>query len=169
MVSRLARRSPTHILCDGYPDAMTIVRRRQRPLMRRRRYLCAVVGASALLAGCSGEGDGDSYGDWFSNVSNYDGEVDRTGTDPVRIEVGADDGFAFAPAAIRIDAGTSVVWEWTGMGGRHNVVARDDSFESQFHEEAGTTFEYTFDDAGLFPYYCDPHRAMGMKGGVRVE
>ena len=140
--------------------------------MRRRTYLGAVAGAMSLVAGCSGGdgGDGgDTYGDWFANVDNYDGEVDRTGTSTVRVDVGAGDGFAFAPAAVRVDAGTRVVWEWTGQGGQHNVVERDGAFASPYHTESGATYEYVFDESGLFPYYCDPHRAMGMKGGVRVE
>jgi len=141
--------------------------------MQRRAYLTAVAGSLvtgslAALAGCGGGGS-DEYGDWFSNVDNYDGEVDRTGESQVVVVVGADDGFAFEPAAVRVDDGTTVVWEWTGEGGRHNVVERGGAFESAYHEDVGATFEYTFDDAGLFPYYCEPHREMGMKGGVRVE
>ena len=141
--------------------------------MQRRAYLTAVAGSLvtgslAALAGCGGGGS-DEYGDWFSNVDNYDGEVDRTGESRVAVAVGADDGFAFEPAAIRVDAGTTVVWEWTGEGGRHNVVERGGAFESAYHEDAGATFDHSFDDPGLFPYYCEPHREMGMKGGVRVE
>jgi halocyanin-like protein len=137
--------------------------------MERRAYLAVAAGSLAALAGCSGGGGSGEYGDWFSNVDNYDGERDRTGRDRVTVVVGADDGFAFDPAAIRVDAGTTVVWEWTGRGGRHNVVERDGAFESPFYEREGATFERPFDDPGLFPYYCEPHEEMGMKGGVRVE
>ena len=143
--------------------------------MQRRAYLSVVAGSlvtgsAASLAGCGGgNGGSENYEDWFENVDNHDGEVDRTGQSEVAVAVGADDGFAFEPAAIRVDAGTTVVWEWTGEGGRHNVVERDGAFESEYHEDAGATFEHEFEDAGLFPYYCAPHREMGMKGGVRVE
>jgi len=139
--------------------------------MQRRTYLAVTGGAVAALAGCSG-GDGgsggDEYGDWFSNVDNFDGEVDRTGTAAVTVEVGADDGFAFAPAAVQVDPGTTVTWEWIGKGGRHNVVERNGAFASPYHSGEGATFEWTAGESGLFPYFCDPHREMGMKGGVRV-
>jgi halocyanin-like protein len=136
--------------------------------MERRAYLAAVVGAIGSIAGCEGGGSPE-YGDWFSNVDNYDGEVDRTGEPEIEVAVGADDGFAFEPAAIRVDVGTTVVWQWTGRGGRHNVVERDGAFSSPFHRAANATFSHAFEDPGLFPYVCEPHRHLGMKGGVRVE
>jgi len=137
--------------------------------MQRRTYLAVTAGAAAALAGCSGGGgSGDGYGDWFSNVDNYDGEVDRTGTAAVTVEVGVDDGFAFAPAAVRVDPETTVTWEWTGKGGRHNVIERDGAFASPYHSGEGASFEWAPEESGLFPYFCEPHREMGMKGGVRV-
>lgn len=135
--------------------------------MHRRHYLATLGGAVVPLAGCGG--GSEEYGNWFENVDNYDGERDRTGENQVTVAVGADDGFAFEPAAIRIDAGTTVVWAWTGEGGRHNVVERDGSFASEYYRDEGETFAQDFEAGGLFPYYCDPHREMGMKGGVRVE
>lgn len=136
--------------------------------MRRRTYVAVAAGALAGLAGCSGGSEGD-YEDWFEDVENYDGEADRTGEQRVTVRVGAGDGFDFEPAAVRVDAGATVVWEWTGAGGQHNVVARNGAFESEYYQASGATFEHTFESTGRFPYYCAPHREMGMKGGVRVE
>lgn len=135
--------------------------------MDRREFLALAAGIPAL-AGCGGGGRPDAYGDWFANVDNHDAEVDRRARDRVTVAVGADDGFAFAPAAIRVDAGTTVRWVWTGIGGRHNVVDEYGAFASDYHRESGATYEYTFEAGGLYPYFCEPHRAMGMKGGVRV-
>jgi halocyanin-like protein len=112
------------------------------------------------------------YGDWFDNVSNYEETVDRTGQQEVRVTVGAegnDGNLAFGPAAIRVDPGTTVVWEWNGKGGTHNVVAADGSFESEMTNESGFTFEHTFESAGVTKYACVPHEMMGMKGAVVVE
>jgi halocyanin-like protein len=63
-----------------------------------------------------------------------------------------------------------VVWEWTGEGGQHNVVAEDGTFDSG-DPVAGSdaTFEYTFGESGTWLYYCAPHRALAMKGAVVVE
>ncbi|WP_255149889.1 halocyanin domain-containing protein [Halorarius halobius] len=138
--------------------------------MQRRTLLAASAGTLASLAGCTGGGGGtEGYGDWFSNVENYDGELDRTGQSTVEVTVGAEGGLSFAPAAIVVDSGTTVRWTWTGKGGRHNVVERDGAFESEYHETEGATYERTFDETGVFPYFCQPHQSMGMKGGVRVE
>ena len=143
--------------------------------MHRRTFLVAgATVATAGLAGCTsggsgGSGGSDGYGDWFSDVDNYDGEVDRTGTSQVTVRVGAEDGLKFSPPAIVVDTGTTVRWTWTGQGGRHDVVARDGQFKSEYHDSEGATFEHTFEATGAFPYYCEPHRSLGMKGGVRVE
>lgn len=138
--------------------------------MHRRTFLAATAaGAAAGLAGCTSGGSSSGYGDWFGDVENYDGEVDLTGQSSVTVAVGAEDGLKFVEPAIVVDSGTTVTWEWTGKGGRHNVVERDGAFRSEYHEKEGATFEHTFESTGVFPYYCEPHRSLGMKGGVRVE
>jgi serine/threonine-protein kinase len=137
--------------------------------------------------GDSGNGNGDGSGngnggggggnvpseidDYLSGAQGYDGSIaDHTGESEVTVDVGTGgNGFGFDPAAIRIDAGTTVVWEWTGNGGAHNVVDEDGAFESDLMSEASETFEYTFEEAGNYRYYCNPHQANGMKGGVVVE
>jgi halocyanin-like protein len=119
-----------------------------------------------------GGGQQPSFDGWFEDTSNYDGVVDRTGEESPTVMVGAEGNggnFAFEPAAIRIDAGTTVVWEWTGEGSSHNVKADDDSFESEYYDSAGETFEHTFEEAGTYEYVCVPHQAQGMKGAVVVE
>lgn len=118
-----------------------------------------------------GESAVDEY---LTDTSNYDGTIaDRTGRDRVRVEVGAQGnggGFAYGPPAIRVDTGTTVVWEWTGSGGLHNVVAEDGTFNSGDPVSgSGETFRYTVEEAGTYLYFCDPHKALGMKGAVVVE
>jgi halocyanin-like protein len=112
------------------------------------------------------------YGDWFADVENYEETVDRRGQSEVTVEVGAQGNggaFAFEPAAVRVDPGTTVVFEWTGEGGQHNVVSEDgESFESELTEQAGFTFEHTFEEEGVTTYFCEPHRSLGMKGAVAV-
>lgn len=158
----------------------------------RRTFLAAAGSASTvLLAGCSGNGNGDDEpsDDEPSDESpedrartflddqdagGWDGDVaDETGQDEIVIAVGAGpNGFQFGPAGVRVDAGTTVVWEWTGQGGGHNVSsegASDFEFESERTDEEGFTFEQTFEEEGLAAYVCTPHRAQGMYGAVVVE
>lgn len=135
------------------------------------------VAVTGMLAGCGGGSDGGGGGsgdvpsevsDYISGANNYDGVADKTGSDSVTVKVGAGNGLAFGPAAVRVSTGTTVTWEWTGNGGSHNVVAKDGSFDSGDYKSSGT-FEHTFDEAGNYLYYCEPHRASGMKGAVIVE
>jgi len=111
---------------------------------------------------------------------NYEETEDLTGEDEVTVDVGAgDDGYQFDPPAIRIDQDATVVWEWTGEGGGHNVVhvpedeeeleiedatgADEPVFETDITDEEGFTFEHQFEDTGTYPYVCEPHRQQGMK------
>jgi halocyanin-like protein len=156
-----------------------------RSLRRRRLLGAAATGALGALAGCSGgAADGsagggsggeppdetDLYGGWFGGANGYDGTVDRTGRGTADVTVGADGGLAFVPAAVRVDAGTTVRWEWTGRGGQHNVVSAGGAFDyrSDLTDSPGFTFEWTFDGPGVSKYYCEPHRQLGMVGAVHV-
>jgi nitrite reductase (NO-forming) len=113
---------------------------------------------------------GGDFGGWFDDVSNFDGVVDMTGQSEVTVEVGSQangGAFGFGPAAIEIDQGTTVTWEW--VEGYHNVKAEDDSFESQMTDEVGHTFSQRFDSARTTKYVCTPHETMGMKGVIVVN
>ncbi|MUW14131.1 halocyanin domain-containing protein [Halorubrum sp. CBA1125] len=131
---------------------------------RTRRTLLSGAGSAVVvaLAGCT---DAASPGSGDDGASE---RVDRTGADTVTVTVGAGDGFAFAPKHVAVDPGTTVVWEWTGKGGGHNVVAVDGAFESALTDEAGFTFEHAFSETGLFEYVCTPHQTRGMVGSVEV-
>jgi halocyanin-like protein len=154
-----------------------------------RRTVLRGVGAVALtgvLAGCGGGGsdggDGSSGGDggddsggvpsevesYLSDANNYESVADETGSDSVTVDVGAADGLAFGPAAVRISTGTTITWEWTGNGGSHNVIAEDDTFDSGELQVSGS-FEHTFESTGAYNYFCQPHKQSGMKGAVIVE
>jgi halocyanin-like protein len=113
-----------------------------------------------------------AFGGWMSDVDNYGEVVDATGRNEVTVTVGAEGNggaFAFEPAAVQIDPGTTIVWEWTGEGGQHNVVAREGAdFESELTTEAGFRFSQSPDSEGVITYYCQPHQQLGMKGVVVV-
>lgn len=155
--------------------------------------MTAAGGASTvLLAGClgddndvdepteNGNGDDDTpegraraflddqdAGGWEGDI------VDETGQDEVVIANGAGpNGFQFDPPGVRVNSGTTIVWEWTGEGGSHNVVSEGDSdfeFESERTDEAGFTFEQSFDEEGVGLYACAAHRAQAQYGAVIVE
>ena len=142
----------------------------------RRRLLRAgagAVGVGLVGTGATGTAVAQSgpFGGWMSDVGNYEGVVDATGQEEATVEVGVEangGAYGFGPAAIHIDPGTTVRWEWTGEGQQHNVVDEAGNFESDLTSEEGFTYERTFDAAGVVKYFCRPHRGLGMKGVVVV-
>lgn len=152
--------------------------------MDRRSLLKTTVGVvvSGSVVGCTGDDGGDDgatyvpnepeYRKWFKGVSNYKGTVEARGQSEVTIDVGVQGNngyYKFGPAAIAISPGTEVTWQWTGRGGTHNVHEIDDFFDSgELVDDKGHTYQYTFDQPGIFKYVCDPHRSLGMKGAVFV-
>ena len=89
-----------------------------------------------------------------------------------RVAVG--DGLNFDPESFEISVGDTVLWEWVGNG--HNVSydesnvpagtdweGDDDSLYNEGHFHA-----HTFEDAGEYEYYCQPHRSSGMVGNFTV-
>jgi halocyanin-like protein len=155
--------------------------------MNRRDFLRTAGGASVAAAAATGsaaaqeegggEGGGNVQPDWGGYLDGVDGGYqDLRGQSEVTVDVGASGNggaLAFAPAGIWVDPGTTVVWEWTGEGGGHNVIAEEGpaSLDSGAPvAEAGTTFEHTFSEgeAGITKYYCSPHQSLGMLGAVAV-
>jgi halocyanin-like protein len=172
----------------------------------RRSVLRTAGGIVAVgVAGCAGS-DGDSNGtgdgpsgrlqgedypaidEWLTETevggatSNYDGQLsDRRDRSRVSVNVGAsgnDGNFAFAPAALVVDAGTEVRWSWTGEGNQHNVEAEPDGQvgESDYEfssgepvDAEGVQFTQTLSETGVALYHCEPHLSLGMKGGIAVE
>lgn len=140
------------------------------PTVRRRRLLAATAGAVAVgTAGCLESTDEGPYGGYLATANNFEEVADRTGNDEVRVKVGAgEEALAFGPAAVEVSPGTKIVWEWTGKGGRHNVVEENGAFESPLYVEVGQTFSQTFEEPGVVKYLCSPHETQGMLGVIDV-
>lgn len=157
--------------------------------IHRRRLIQAASGTiiGLSLAGCTGSGRTQSGGgnggtnNVLTTEPDYDGYLDdanlyagqtlnRTGQNQVTVRNGAgDQGFAFDPPAIAVSPGTTVIWEWTGEGGAHNVNGNTGEFTSG-DPEHGTdiSYQHEFNQPGVFLYHCVPHEAAGMKGAVTV-
>jgi plastocyanin len=115
--------------------------------------LCLLVGIPALLvAACTSEDP-----------------VEETESKTVHVTVSSD---TFEPASLKIKKGQIVRWTW--QGGTHNVVSgpdcdQHDGFFRSGAPQGGGTFEKPFDKTGTFPYFCELHCGMGMKGEIVVE
>ncbi|MEA1931103.1 halocyanin domain-containing protein [Halohasta litorea] len=148
-------------------------------VVSRRGFLRASAGATAAAGAATataGTAAAQSEMAEFTELEGVDGGTeDLRGESEVTVEVGASGNggnVAFSPAGIWIDPGTTVIWEWTGEGGDHNVVTTDGpaSLESEQTGEAGFTYEFEFTEehAGITNYQCDPHAQLGMLGAVAV-
>jgi plastocyanin len=79
-------------------------------------------------------------------------------------------GLFFAPFEIHIAPGQSVLWTNSSAVG-HSVTADDGSFDSG-NVDPGDTFTQSFEEPGVYQYYCEPHGSaglIGMAGKVVVD
>jgi plastocyanin len=75
---------------------------------------------------------------------------------------------SFSRTSVLVEAGTTV--RWTNQAGIHTITPDGHSEWTTVNmTEAGQVFEHTFDEPGEYPFYCEPHLALGMSGVVRVE
>lgn len=144
-----------------------------------RRTLLATGSASVLaaLAGCSffedevefGDEVPESVADHLSTANNVDGTItDRTGESELVVAVGPGGNFAYDPALIRVDPGTTVRWEWESSG--HTVTSVSGNFEMDTgRESSGHETNHTFEESGNYLYECSPHSSAGHRGAVIVD
>jgi plastocyanin len=82
-------------------------------------------------------------------------------------------GSRFSPADVTIAVGHTVHWE-NVSGINHTVTSGDSSSAADvgqlFDHSLGdaASFDFTFSQAGTYPYFCRIHEAMGMHGSVTV-
>ena len=115
--------------------------------------LLATVGALFLIGvACDG---------WHGRGSDPSKETPALGVTEFRL-----DDFAFAPANIVIEVGTTVTW--TNYDNAGHTVTSDEGEELK-SELLGKsqTFRHTFDTPGEYFYHCEPHS--NMHGLVTVR
>ncbi|HEV2890159.1 MAG TPA: plastocyanin/azurin family copper-binding protein [Frankiaceae bacterium] len=82
-------------------------------------------------------------------------------------------GNKFDPAEITVAAGSKVTWQNTD-GGFHTVTGGEGPQQDPASplngqlSAMGATYSVTFDKPGTYPYFCQPHVSLGMKGKVIV-
>lgn len=106
---------------------------------------------------------------WLEGTRGLESIEDRTGESEVVVDVGAGNGLTYAPAAVRVDPGTTIRWVWTGNGGLHDVAFVNADVSGSLRGEQGAEYTYTFAEPGEYRYECTPHASVGMRGLVIVE
>jgi len=94
----------------------------------------------------------------------------------VTVSVGANGRTRFDPDSFVLERRGTITWEWASGG--HNIVvaAQPDGADwsgtpggSSTTYDGGYSYEESFDVAGEYEYYCQPHRSFGMTGSFTVE
>jgi plastocyanin len=96
----------------------------------------------------------------------------------VDVQVGP--GFTFSPDTVNISVGDTVRWTWAGNG--HSVTSGppceadsqycspdDTACASGILSNTGTVYTHTFDEPGVYSYFCFAHCTLGMTGVVNVS
>jgi plastocyanin len=65
---------------------------------------------------------------------------------------------SFSPNPVEVKVGETVTWI-NEDSGRHTVTSKDGVFDSGMTGK-GQSFSFTFDKAGEYPYFCEPHPNM---------
>ncbi len=76
---------------------------------------------------------------------------------------------SFSPSQVTITPGSTI--RWVNQGSILHTVTPDghSEWERATLSNAGETFSHTFREEGVYAYFCEPHRAVGMVGTIRVE
>lgn len=124
--------------------------------MRKQRILIGAIVLAAIfaLAAC-GAGNG-------TETTSTGGTQTTAGNAGTSVSI---EGFAFSPAVLTIPVGTTVTWT-NNDGTNHTVTSDGGAFDSGALG-SGDTFQFTFDEAGSYPYHCTIHP--NMTGTIVVE
>jgi len=75
----------------------------------------------------------------------------------------------FSPNNVTISAGTTIRWT-NGSTAFHTVTPQGHTeFNRWTTDTSGQSMEHTFDNAGTFDYFCEPHQGVGMIGTIIVQ
>lgn len=79
-------------------------------------------------------------------------------------------GVSFTPSSLTVAAGRTVVWFKTDAPTFHTITPDGHSaFSRVTSNGSGEILRVTFNTAGTYNYFCEPHRGAGMTGSVTVQ
>ena len=75
----------------------------------------------------------------------------------------------FYPESLTIIEGDSVRFMWGGEFLPHNSVEENGVFDSGDPErEVDYLYTFTYEQAGSYNFFCEPHESVGMEGSITV-
>jgi len=118
------------------------------------------------------EGDGGDGGGTTEETTTVDMEPQGS----VTVLVGPGGNLRFDPDFFVLREGGTVTWEWESSDHNIRVSEKPDGVNwagspqpPRRTFDAGYTYEWSFEQAGEYAYYCRPHQDFGMTGAFRVE
>lgn len=83
------------------------------------------------------------------------------------------DGFGsnlrFVPDTLTINEGDTVQFLWSGQLLPHNAIEENEVFNSGDAERnVDYTYTFNYNQSGVYEFYCEPHRDLGMVGEITV-
>lgn len=147
--------------------------------MRRRRAALATLAlllAAGAAAGCGGD-DGDGGDGGLASGDADAGDVPAGVPDDVvvldgsAVDVQSLDN-TFRPQNIQVRPGTTVTWTNVGRNEHDVLPVEGDAWGVEVDDfEPGDVYSHTFDDPGVYHYYCSIHgtTTAGMIGAVVVD
>jgi plastocyanin len=129
--------------------------------MKKTSFFVIILALSLIISGCG--------------TNQASAPVKQALPDPNALQVGVGNfdvsikDFAFVPADINIEKGTTVVWTNEDTAA-HIVVSDDSSLATKLLSpelKTGEKYFYTFDQPGKYSYFCQIHP--NMKGTITVK
>ena len=102
---------------------------------------------------------------WLAGVNGSQAAI-------VNVAIATNNTFTFTPAVVNINVGDQVKWTWYQTDGHTTTSGGSCGVPSgtwNMSGSSGSTFAFTFNAAGNYPYYCTPHCSFGMTGQVNVS
>ena len=83
------------------------------------------------------------------------------------------DGFGsnlrFVPDTLTINEGDTVQFLWSGQLLPHNAIEQNEVFNSgDAMRDVDYTYTFNYNQSGVYEFYCEPHRDLGMLGEITV-
>ena len=127
--------------------------------MRYVKILMLVAALSMVAASCGG---GTSEPKATDSTPSVASSTPAAGGSTVAVKDNV-----YEPAELTVTVGTTVTWKWEGAL-PHTVTSNEKLFDSADAAQTTGTFEYKFDKAGTYPYYCVVHGQV-MAGKIIVQ
>ncbi len=116
---------------------------------------------ATVVAACGGAGTGPNS---YSGGGSGGGSGGTSGTAKIAMW-----NYYFLPAVDTVAAGTKVTWTNETSSTVHTSISDSTGIWNSGNVNPGGSYSYTFNTAGTYPYYCQYHVSLGMKGTIVVK